>query len=205
MKIKVVSDLHLEISPYTVQNDQHYDLLILSGDILVIDQVASPYTITGLQFQSFLDQINKDFPRVIYVIGNHELYHGNFYKSINDLRQVLDSYPNIFLLEKDYTIIDNIAFVGATLWTDCNNADPLTIMDLPQLLNDYRIIRNDKNDYRKLIPLDTMQRHHETLIVFEKYFNEIKELGINKVVVVTHHSPSLQSITAEYKHDNIII
>ena len=35
MKIKLVSDLHMEISPYEVINDQNYDVLILSGDIMI--------------------------------------------------------------------------------------------------------------------------------------------------------------------------
>jgi hypothetical protein len=204
MKIKVVSDLHLEVSPYIVKNDQNYDLLILSGDILIIDQVESPLTMNGLQFQGFLSQVNREFPSVIYVIGNHELYHGHFHKSIADLRTVLENYTNIFLLEKDYTVIDNIAFIGGTLWTDCNNADPLTILDLPRLMNDYRTIRNDRNNYLTVKPLDTMQRHHETLQVFEKYLDEITAAGIEKVVVVTHHSPSYQGVTDEYKNDTIM-
>ena len=35
MKIKLVSDLHLEFSDINIQNDKDYDVLILSGDILI--------------------------------------------------------------------------------------------------------------------------------------------------------------------------
>jgi Icc-related predicted phosphoesterase len=204
MRIKVVSDLHIEIGSYEVKNEHNYDLLILSGDILVVDQLANPYTMNGTLFESFLTQVSKAFPKVIYIMGNHEFYHGHFHKSIVQLQDVLGKFPNIYLLEKDYLIINDIAFIGGTLWTDCNNADPLTLIDLPQLLNDYRIIRNDKNDYKKLIPLDTMQRHYETLQSFKTYFAELKEQGITKFVVTTHHSPSFQGVTAEYKQDIIM-
>ena len=35
MRIKLVSDLHLEFSDINIQNDNNYDVLILGGDIMI--------------------------------------------------------------------------------------------------------------------------------------------------------------------------
>ena len=132
LRIKLVSDLHLEFSTTVIPNDQNYDVLILGGDILIsqylhdytYEDTGSHYAETTREFRSFLTQVSNDFPKVIYVAGNHELYHGGFYKGIQYLYDECAKYPNISFLEKDFCIIDNVAFIGATLWTDCNNNNP---------------------------------------------------------------------------------
>lgn len=207
LRIKLVSDLHLEFSPIVIPNDQNYDLLILSGDILIsqylhdyaIDDVSeSGYADLAQSFREFLTQVSNDFPKVIYVAGNHELYHGGFDKGIQYLYDECSKYPNIFFLEKDYCIINNTAFIGATLWTDCNKNNPLSAHVVQGSLNDYRLIRADNQGYRKITTTDTIARHYKTILYFDKTIEQLKNDGIDKFVIVGHHSPSFKSLSTKY-------
>lgn len=132
-------------------------------------------------------------------MGNHEHYGFRFDKTYQHLKDNLPS--NIVLLEKEQVEIEGVIFLGATLWTDCNNGDPITMFNLQQSMNDYRIIQNyyaDKNQYYKLVPDFTYKVHKSTLEYFKKQLELYRD---KKVVVVTHHSPSKQSIKPKYKGD----
>jgi hypothetical protein len=81
--------------------------------------------------------------------------------------------------------------LGGTLWTNCNNHDPVTMMTLQYGMNDYRVITNDERGFTKLRPVHTLERHAATV-------NYIRNHLADKTVVVTHHAPSFQSIAPEY-------
>ena len=85
MKIKQVSDLHLEFSDYTVENNENCDVLILGGDIMVAEKVLKPESEYGIRFRAFLKRCSDAFPHVVYIAGNHELYGGYWVKSYDHL------------------------------------------------------------------------------------------------------------------------
>lgn len=219
MKIKVVSDLHLEFSDINIKNGEGCDVLILSGDIMVAqdlhDHPEMDYGMysnvnladlgrrqaTALRFRDFLKRCSFQFPHVVYVAGNHEFYHGKFVQSLVDLRAECAKYPNIHFLERDTKEIDDVIFIGATLWTDCNKGDPLTLHALTDLMNDFRIIRHDGHGYTKLRPAHIMHRHQQTLAYFKSVLTDLKD---RKVVVVGHHSPSHQSVHPQYANDKLM-
>jgi Icc-related predicted phosphoesterase len=216
MKIKVVSDLHLEFSDVNIVNDQNYDVLILSGDILLIndlhDHPESKYSHLELRqlvhgqarahlFRDFLKRVSFQFPHVVYVAGNHEFYHGNFHKGVQHLRDECAKYPNIHFLECDTVTIDDVVFVGGTLWTDCNRGDPLTMHALTDMMNDFRVVRNDNHGYTKLRPAHIMDRHRKTKEYIKHVLSENKD---RKCVVVGHHAPSFMSIAEQYKSDTLM-
>jgi hypothetical protein len=68
-------------------------------------------------------------------------------------------------------------------------------------MNDYRVVQNyykDKGQYFKLIPEFTYREHRQTL---EYIRGELIRNSHRPVVVVTHHSPSKQSIKPKYQDD----
>ena len=219
MKIKLVSDLHLEFSDINITNDNKCDVLILSGDIMVAqdlhDHAAadfSPYSNGALadlgrkmqrvaRFRDFLKRCSFQFPHVVYVAGNHEFYHGKFYAGIDYLREECTQYPNIYFLECDTKTIDDVTFIGATLWTDMNKGDPLTMHAIEGMMNDFRIIRNDKRNYAAMSARDVADRHARTLQYFRSVLTEQHN---RKFVVVGHHSPSLQSVHEQYKDEQLM-
>lgn len=220
MKIALCSDLHLEFKDIELFNTEGADVLVLSGDIMVADDlhqhpndpptVTSPYEpykelgarqLAAKRFRDFLARCSKEFPHVVYVAGNHEFYNGKFVKSLQDLRDTCAVHSNVYFLERDIKVINDVTFIGATLWTDCNKGDALTLYHLTSMMNDYRIIRHDEHGYTKLRPAHTMYRHQQTLGYFKSVLSNMKE---DKVVVVGHHAPSLLSINDHYKNDKLM-
>ena len=112
MKVKLVSDLHLEFRDVDIPNNG-CDVLILSGDIMLAQDLHDHPRQSWVEskeylwksgamrpqyadrFRNFLDRCSKNFPHVIYVAGNHEHYHGTWYGSLDHLREECSYWPNI--------------------------------------------------------------------------------------------------------------
>jgi Icc-related predicted phosphoesterase len=219
MKIKVVSDLHLEFSDINIKNEQGCDVLILSGDIMIAEDLHdhpaadfNPYSYGAFAelgrkqqrvsiFRDFLKRCSFQFPHVVYVAGNHEFYNGKFHKGIQYLRDECAKHANVYFLENDTKIIDDVVFVGATLWTDMNRGDPLTLHAVRDMMNDFRIIRNDEKGYTPLKPADVALRHRATLQYFRLMLSEHKD---KRCVVVGHHAPSRLSTHEQYKNEHLM-
>jgi hypothetical protein len=135
---------------------------------------------------------------VIYVAGNHEFYHGSWPQGLEYLKEEVKSYPNINFLEMQSVVIDDVLFIGATLWTDMNNLDDLTVWEVSRSMNDYRIIRNSEHAFRRLLPQDTVIQHKKTLDFFKETIQTNKD---KKIVVVGHHAPSKVSTKPRYVDD----
>lgn len=219
MKIKLVSDLHLEFSDINIQNDQNYDVLILGGDICIAqdlhDHIAAdfnPYSAGAFadlsrkqervqRFRDFFKRCSFQFPHVIYIMGNHEFYNGKFYAAIDYMREECAKYPNVYMLEQDMKIIDDVVFVGGTLWTDMNRRDPLTMHAIKDMMNDFRIVRNEKREFARMSPLDVAIRHDKTLGYIKHIVQEHKD---KKCVVVGHHAPSFKSVHEQYASQTLM-
>jgi predicted phosphodiesterase len=219
MKIALASDLHLEFQDINLKNEEGAEVLILSGDIMIAEDLHNhkhfdydPYTSgaiadlgrrqqTALRFRDFLKRCSFQFPHVIYVAGNHEFYHGRWKASLDHLREECAVFQNVYFLENDIKTIGEHTFIGSTLWTDCNNGDPLTLHALADMMNDYRIIRNDEHGYSKLRPANTLSRHRNSLGYIK---NIVAGMHDEKFVVVGHHAPTKQSTHPKYK-DNYLM
>lgn len=211
MIVALASDLHLEFQDIVLKNTGNAEVLILSGDILVADYLhdhpaPDPTIVSGMQgyghalvmsvrFRDFLKRCSSEFPNVIYVAGNHEFYHGKWKSSIDDLRFQCSQLPNVHFLENDIKTIGEHTFIGCTLWTDCNKGDPLTLHALTDLMNDFRIIRNDELGHTKLRPAHTVSRHRRSV----EYIKHIVQgMHDEKFVVVGHHAPTKLSTHSRY-------
>jgi predicted phosphodiesterase len=217
MKIALASDLHLEFQDINLKNDEGAEVLILSGDIMIAEDLHNhPPTVTNpyapyidlgsrqkaaQRFRDFLSRVSAEFPHVVYVAGNHEFYHGRWGASLGHLRETCALYPNIYFLERDVKVINDVTFIGATLWTDCNKGDPLTLHALGDMMNDYRVIRNDEKGFTKLRPAHTMWRHQQTLAYLKAVLPDMK---YNRVVFVGHHGPSTMSTHPRYVNETLM-
>jgi predicted phosphodiesterase len=219
MKLALASDLHLEFEDIVLKNTGNAEVLILSGDILVAEDLHNhahfdynPYTsgavaelgrrqASAVRFRDFLKRCSFEFPHVVYVAGNHEFYHGRWRASLQHLRDECARFDNVYFMEQDVKVINDVTFVGGTLWTDCNRGDPITLHALGDMMNDFRIIRNDEHGYTKLRPAHTMYRHQQTVSYFRTVLADRKDA---KVVVVGHHAPSYQSIDEQYRNSYLM-
>lgn len=162
MKIAVCSDVHLEFGPLTLENPGDVDVLILSGDILVendLDEYVEAQVESGFarhrstMYHTFFQECAEQFKHVIYIAGNHEHYHGDFKYTLSSLKKKFAYLKNVHVLDKEVITIDGIKFVGSTLWTNMNNRDPLTMHAISSMMNDFRIIKNSNRSVYRTVPL----------------------------------------------------
>lgn len=149
MKLYLGSDLHLEFGPLELHNRDNADVLILSGDILLAADIGSPSkdgilepSSKHLRYTTFMEQASKLFKNVVYIMGNHEHYHGDFLTTADKIRTFLEPYKNIHFLDRGCIKIEDVTFIGGTLWTDMNKEDSLTLYHMKSMMNDFRIIKD---------------------------------------------------------------
>ena len=135
MRVAVCSDLHIEFGGIELKNTDNADVLILSGDICVAKKF-------GPSYDAFFQDVSNEFPHVVYVMGNHEHYDGDYAKSAELLRNALERYKNVHFLDKQVWSHEGVTFIGSTLWTDMNNDDSMTKMHVARRMNDFQIVKN---------------------------------------------------------------
>jgi predicted phosphodiesterase len=212
MKIYISSDIHLEFEDININNEDNADVLILAGDIMVAhDLHEHPHPIdtssrlgsrqlAAIRYRNFLSRVSQEFPHVIYIAGNHEFYHGTWEETHDILRNECSRFSNVYFIEKEDKIINDVVFVGSTLWTDLNNGDPLALYNANQVMNDFRIIRKKNLGYTKLKPADTVAANRKSIEYFQNILNAKPQLPH---VVITHHTPTFLSCSPAYLHDRV--
>lgn len=188
MKIKILSDLHLEgrqgyaqkVQPWAARTDE--DVLILAGDIAV----------GPMQVQLAIEYFKKQgYPYIIYVPGNHELYH----HSRTDFEMLMVSARRagaITLDANEIVKIDDVSFFGGTLWTGFKNGDHLVRATASRNINDFRIIQE--------WDVNKAQAEYQRHIDFIKTAHRQTE---GKKVIVTHFLPAQACVAERYKSDRV--
>ena len=178
--VHLLSDIHLELGKHipTYLSKIKADILVLAGDI------GNPYDDKN-KYANFIESCSKLFKHVILITGNHEYYSRshNMFEIDNKIEDIVKNYENVHFLQRKSIIIDNIRFIGCTLWS------------LP--LGNYSLI----NDFLK-IKYMSIPVYRQLFDTDLKYLKEELELHTDlKTIVVTHHLPSYQLIDQKYKDD----
>ncbi len=209
MKIREISDSHCEFSAIKLPNpNREVDTLILGGDICVASKFnRGPESPFNKRFNEFFELVSNEYDNVIFVMGNHEHYDGNFDKTYEILKEKLHPFKNIHLLEQEKIEIDGIIFLGATIWTDLNGCNELVINTLKHGMNDYRCVTKFKyavhegdSNYRRLHPMDTYNVHKHTVDWLKQQL-ALHIPSTQKVVICGHHAPSKMSTHPRFAHD----
>lgn len=234
MKIAIGSDLHLEFGPIALTNSESADALILAGDICMArdfelgDAKLYAENKRAQRYHAFFEQVSREFPKVIYILGNHEHYNGDFAYSYSILKRHLAVYPNIQVLDKESVEIGDVTFVCATMWTSMNDEDPITLHAVKDMMNDFRNVKNSLRMVQRKVPLyDDGEYNVDRKVIGYKYKEEpgkftpedsvedhkkamqyINHVLMNdeakKYVVVTHHTPSWQSCAPKWAGDRVM-
>jgi len=226
MKIAICSDVHLEFGQLVLENTQNAEVLVLSGDICtavdlrVTDSILSSAKTD--RYLEFFDNCSRNFPHVVYIMGNHEHYHGDYATSIGYLKDALKPWENIHVLDKEVWELDDHVFIGGTLWTDMNGEDEMTMSHVSRRMNDFQICDNSnemvtyrvfdtEEDHKKvrfttrpatLSPRDVVKDHKAMLKFIEETYDSVPPW--KTVVVCTHHAPSKGSEHLRYKRDQLM-
>lgn len=225
MKVALASDVHLEFGTISLENTESADVLILSGDICVAKDLMKRDD-SGIfdrfdrsnSIHQFFQECCERFSHVVYVMGNHEHYHGDYANTITTLRNRLGYLVNLHILDKEMVQLGGVSFIGGTLWTDMNKEDPMTLRHIKGMMNDFRLVDNSnsvvnfktfdengnaefKTRVAKFSPEDAVVDHRAMLeyirLMIEGKFDQ-------KFVVVGHHSPSKLSTKPRYEKEVIM-
>jgi len=237
MKIAVCSDIHVEFGPITLKNTEDAEVLILSGDIIVAKDLMDANDPSNSQYDKshryhdFFQNCAKEFAHVVYIMGNHEHYNGDFATTYTILKKRLKYIPNLYVLDKETKKIGDITFIAGTLWTDMNKEDSITMYDVGRNMNDFRLVGNGNRKRTSKVPLykkdetgnmvvegykfkdfptkfstsDAVEDHKKMLYYIRSclHTSEI-EKSVDKYVVVGHHAPCKKSTKPQYEHDVIM-
>jgi hypothetical protein len=131
---------------------------------------------------------------------------------------------NVYLLDREVKVINDVTFIGGTLWTDMNNGDQLTLYHMKSMMNDFVCVQNSnrmvsykayekingvdnrekpmfKERVAKFSPEDAAEEHAK----MKGYIQQIVEGKFdNKFVVVGHHAPSRKSTHEMYANDTVM-
>jgi Icc-related predicted phosphoesterase len=205
MKICLGSDLHLEFGALELHNTENADVLVLAGDICVAKHLNGVHH-HDQRYRKFFQECCERFPRVVYVLGNHEHYSYDIQHTAAHLKREL-AHDNLHILDNETVDIGDYTFIGTTLWTNMNEEDSLTLYHVDSMMNDFRTIHNSArvlNEWGKparLTPEDTVAEHKRSM----DYINHITYNRPNyKFVVVGHHCPSFKSVHPKYANDKIM-
>ncbi|MEM5435448.1 metallophosphoesterase [Paraburkholderia diazotrophica] len=222
MKIRVLSDLHLECDEPQVIPHANADLVVLAGDIHNHAE--------GLRWAA--ETFDGAVP-VVYVPGNHEYYDGEFGALEAAMHDAAASVDNVHFLN-NATLVDpdgNWRVLGTTLWTDFDlygadeDSRATSIAAAERVMLDYRGLiqvtwtadndadnpaapqranriqhRVQDNMPRNLTPADTLALHRHARAWLE---TELAKPFGGKTIVVTHHAPHRRSLAERYADDPV--
>lgn len=193
MKFRVLSDLHIDVNRYHTDlfNWKNKDILtVIAGDVSGSIQLTAPF-------------LRKRFKNVIFIGGNHIVYNDD-YKPLQQLHQdYRTEFPlasTISYLENEKKEIDDVVFIGATLWTDYTyyNSRAENMMYAAIAMNDFRFGRFEENGADvQLQPQHCLDMFNESLSFIKTTYDKFVGTG-KKIVLVVHHGVSPKAITGRY-------
>lgn len=194
MKIKLLSDLHLEFGSFDAGEG---DVLILAGDIVNVKEMDEG-TPQGKYFIKFLENCANSYNKVFMVLGNHEHYFGRMSDTAKKLLKIIDvKDTNITLLNNSCEEYEGVNFIGGTLWTNFDNENVDKMLIAKDAMTDYHVI--EEGEEGKLLPSSTIREHQETLDYLDQTLPTLK----GDTVVVTHHAPHPTSLSGDYVDDDL--
>lgn len=169
MKMRIVSDLHLEHEyiELPVTKTESEETLILAGDICSNFDTLNKF---------FLD-CSIRFKNVLFIYGNHEYYGHSVDDTKGAISKMIFNYANIYLLDNETLELDGIVFYGGTLWGDGYH-EPTSA------LNDFNVV-----DFPELF-------YYNEYVDFVRKFDNVAE---KIDIVISHHSPSYKSLDPQFE------
>lgn len=202
------SDLHLEFEKgvkHTL-NVPTGDLLILAGDVYTPWSNCPKHQAV---WKSFFKEVSEKFDTVVYVLGNHEHYGGNFYQTLDKVKDDLEEFTNIKVLNNTWFEYKGLLVFGSTFWTDIRGGNPEVMWNVQRGMNDYQQIHTGHSNYgpytskRVLLRAnDTTNENHYARGALREFMTEAENKELFPIVV-THHQPDWMCVEPCYRVDDL--
>lgn len=181
MRIRVLSDLHLEVAPFDPPAAAA-DVVVLAGDI--------HNGAAGVEWA------RRHFTGpVIFVAGNHEPFDGEFHATAAALRAAAAG-SNVTVLDCGEAVLAGVRFLGCTLWSDFALYGPagreIALEALRRVAPDFRVIAFGE---RRFTTDDWLALHRAHRAWLEA---RLATPFAGPTVVVTHFLPHPGSIAPRF-------
>jgi len=189
IKIQYASDLHLERFGQLLAKSfcdsllTDADVLVLAGDICTIED---NYTERALY--RALDFFYTHYEHVIYVPGNHELYHSSFRKFADFVHFITANRPRLHASGPsglNACSIRGVKFYYCTLWFSKAAAGEQAYRGMA----DSRLIKNHTGQPVSLADMQSIGKAQAEILL-----RSVKPGD----VVITHHMPSYSCVAKQY-------
>lgn len=202
VKVGFVSDLHLEFrDPHhkLFRDVQEGDVLLVAGDFCMARYMNRKRTDEkSRSVHRIIDKVQKEvfskYQRVLYVAGNHEHYDNVFHWTVNNIKEFFAG-TNVTVMDDDVTTYGDVVFIGSTLWSDYFRGNPVSMEACRNGMADYSVIYREELDGLPITP-DMLLKHHT---ISRDFINmATNAYSNNKMVVMTHHGPTLKSLHPDH-------
>jgi len=150
------------------------DVIINAGDLATVSVMPNV-------IEKYFEMMKDQAEHVIWVMGNHEFYHGEYQECLDDAWEIAEK-TGIHLMDIEFGTdnleIDGVTFWGSALWTDLNNGDYFAKNKVGNALNDYHIVEYGE---RKLNVDQTIEFNTATR----------EKINWDADVCITHHCPAM--------------
>lgn len=192
-KLQILSDTHLEFWHPTKGIDSVTHELEIGEtndcNIAILGDIGYPDSDI---YKKFIELLSRTYKNVFVVAGNHEYYSSKY--TVDEINYVItlitNQFVNVHYLQNASVTIDNVKYIGATLWTSIDE-------------NNYGYVKNNISDYIKIFKHTTSPNGHQykenitpqdttdfNKLSFEYLKTEIQKTPETiKIVILTHHAP----------------
>lgn len=185
MRIQLVSDLHMDVTPRDVPAlAPGADLVVVAGDVCAGAALS-------------LAAIRMAIPRptpIVAILGNHEFY-GSSIKAEIDAGRRAGALLDVALLENDVAIRGGVRILGCTLWTDYlmsgEGLRPASMAAAREGLNDHRLIACSTAPRTSFGPQQAAELHRSSVAFLDA---ELARKFDGPTLVVSHHAPHAGSL-----------
>lgn len=191
MKIRLISDLHLEFNCFDLP---HLDtdpetVLVIAGDINPQDRLYKDQCgrFPEKSTEALFDSLTGRFLKILCIAGNHCYWRASSLDSgISSLRDLCSGYNDIEFMEQDHIAIGGVDFFGCTMWTDLDRANPNIMNQIQGCMNDFGQI----GDFSTAVMVEKHEESRDWLVS--------KLVNSQRSVVITHHLPLIESVDPKY-------
>lgn len=182
MKIQFFSDIHnYDLSYMPPKTDA--DIMICAGDFDM-----------GSSVEKWANRVVEHHGIPFFIgFGNHDYWNTSKESyTIEEWIKLYESFNTTMIqfLERKTIVIDDVALIFATGWSDFDRDNNITKMSVQNLVKDFQKIKTDKGT---LIPEDVYQEH---LVARQFIIDELEKHSDKRCVVITHYPPSIQCNTS---------
>ncbi|KUJ14285.1 uncharacterized protein LY89DRAFT_134007 [Mollisia scopiformis] len=199
IKFQIMSDLHLE-TPKARPNYEHFKIQPASPYLALIGDIENTW---DPRLFSFLEEQLQHFERVFYLLGNHELYESTIsvaqqaVRSFADEMEKIRSQPGtnigrfVFLNQTRLDLTDHVTVLGCTLFSSISNEQRQSVT---LFCSDFSEIEDWTVDAHNAAHQSDLNWLNEQVELLERHEPH------RKIVVFTHHSPTLLEEANDSRH-----